>query len=153
VRQTFKDSEHLLRLAALFAAGILLFFITRAALMPAGFGELGHYRSGSLQDNRSHRLLFAGSAACAECHDDVVQTVSAGKHTSVHCEACHGPHQAHASDPTTVAAKRPDPLVLCATCHEKNVAKPRQFPQVDIQEHAAGASCTDCHQAHSPAME
>lgn len=153
MRQTFKDSEHLLRLAALFAAGILLFFITRAALMPEGFGELGHYRSGSLQDNRNQRLLFAGSAACAECHDDVAQTMSAGRHASVRCEACHGPLQSHANDPTTAAAGRPDPLVLCAVCHEKNVAKPQQFPQVDTQEHASGSSCIDCHQAHSPGLE
>lgn len=153
MRQTFKDSEHLLRLAGLFAAGVLLFFITRAALIPEGFGELGHYRPGSLQDNRNQRLLFAGSAACAECHGDALETLSAGRHAGVRCEACHGPLQSHASDPATAAAQRPDPLVLCAVCHEKNVAKSPQFPQVDAQEHAAGSSCTDCHEAHSPGME
>lgn len=153
MRQRFKDSEHLLRLAVLFAAGALLFFVTRAALVPEGFGELGHYRSGSLQDNRDQPLLFAGAAACAECHDDALQTVSAGGHAGVRCEACHGPLRTHASDPMTAAAKRPDPLVLCAVCHEKNVAKPPLFPQVDSQEHAAGSACIDCHQAHSPGME
>jgi hypothetical protein len=153
VRQKFKDSEHLLRLAGLFAAGVLFFFIARAALIPEGFGEFGHYRPGSLQDNRNHQLLFAGSAACAECHDDALQTLSAAGHAVVRCEACHGPLQSHASDPATAAAKRPDPLVLCAACHEKNVAKPLQFPQVDIQEHASGASCIECHEAHNPGME
>ncbi|MGE5602943.1 MAG: hypothetical protein ACM30E_07815 [Nitrososphaerales archaeon] len=151
MRQRFKDSEHLLRLAGLFAAGVALFFVARSALIPEGFGEYGHYRPGALQDNREKHNLFAGAAACADCHD-VTQALSAGKHASVHCEACHGALSAHASDPAKAAAKRPDPRLLCPVCHARNVAKPAQFPQVDPQEHAGGASCTDCHDPHSPGM-
>lgn len=153
VRQRFKDSEHLLRLAGLFTAGALLFLAARAALIPAGFGEYGHYRAGSLQDNRNKPLRFAGSAVCADCHDEAAQTVKAGKHAGVRCQACHGPLLAHTDDPVAAAAHRPDPLGLCPVCHEKNVAKPRGFPQVDTREHAAGSSCIDCHTAHSPGLQ
>jgi len=153
MRQTFKDAEHLLRFAGLFAVGIAAFFALRAAFIPKGFGELGHYRAGALEDNRQRLPRFAGAAACGDCHDDVRQTLRTGKHAGVHCEACHGPLAPHAADPIATAAKRPDPLSLCPVCHQKNVARPAAFPQVDAAEHAGGSSCTECHVAHNPGLE
>ena len=45
MRDGFKDREHLLRMAALFVAGLAAFVVLRGVLVPADFGELGHYRS------------------------------------------------------------------------------------------------------------
>jgi len=146
----FKDVEHLLRLAGLFAAGVVLFVGARAALVPDGFGALGHFRAASLQENRDQEPVFAGRAACAECHTDVVETLHGGGHSGVGCEACHGAQARHAADPGAPAPAKPEPARLCPVCHQRNAAKPRSFPQVDLAEHYGGEVCTTCHPSHQP---
>lgn len=152
MRERYRDYEHLLRLALLFVAGIAVFVVLRAVLVPEGFGDLGHYRPGALDDNRARTPSFAGQPACAACHDDVLEAKAKGKHAGVHCEACHGPLTAHAADPTTASATKPVVPALCVVCHESNVAKPASFPQVDPAEHAGEESCATCHAPHSPAV-
>jgi hypothetical protein len=146
------DYGHLGRFALLFVAGAVAFMVLRAVFIPAGFGDLGHYRSGALEDNREHRPSFAGQAACAECHEDALETKSRGKHAGVRCEACHGALAAHASDPTAAAASKPAVPDLCVVCHGESVSRPAGFPQVDPVEHAAGEACTACHAPHAPAV-
>jgi hypothetical protein len=149
----FGHKGHLVRVAALFAAGMLVFLGLHALLVPKGFGEYGHYRAGALDDNRARPLVHAGRAACVECHADVWETLQKGKHGNVHCEACHGPLGRHAEDPSASQAVKPDPRVLCARCHQQNVARPASFPQIDVAEHSAGESCLTCHKAHDPLDE
>jgi predicted CXXCH cytochrome family protein len=146
----FKDWEHLARVAGLFLAGLVAFLVLKAVFVPAGFGVYGHFRAGALDDNRARPLSYAGRVACAECHSDVVEVRQAGKHAAVSCEACHGPHAAHAADPSTTAARRPDAAQLCLVCHAANVAKPRSFPAIAVEEHAGTESCLTCHTAHNP---
>lgn len=153
MRQIFKDTEHLLRMAALFAVGLLAFVVLRAIFVPPGFGELGHFRTGALADNREHPLVHAGQDACAECHDEVVVVRKGGAHAAIGCEACHGALAAHAGDPGTVQARRPDPKATCLVCHRPNVAKPPSFPQVEPSEHGEGQACTSCHRAHNPKVQ
>jgi len=148
----YRDYAHLVRLALLFLAGIVVFLVVRAALVPKDFGALGHYRPGALDDNRERKPSFAGQAACAECHDDVLAAKSKGKHVTVHCEACHGALASHAADPTTAAASKPVVPALCLVCHLKNAAKPSKFPQVDPDDHAGTEPCNTCHAPHSPAV-
>src|SRR5262245_38330521 len=57
-----KDAEHLFRLAALFAAGLFVFGIARAELVPASFGTLGHYRANAIDDIRARPVAYAGQA-------------------------------------------------------------------------------------------
>ena len=146
----FKDREHLVRMGALFAGGLVIFVVARGLLVPAGFGQYGHFRAGALADNRAHQLRFAGRAACADCHDDVVKSRVGSKHASIGCEACHGPLAAHAADPDTQKPQLPDAAVLCVRCHQANVARPAAFPQVDPREHGDGQRCTECHKPHHP---
>lgn len=146
----FGHGGHLVRVAALFAAGIGSFFALRAVFVPAGFGVYGHYRAGAIDDSRARPIAFAGRAACVECHSDVPEAARGGPHAAIRCEACHGPLAGHASDPTATSAVRPDPGVLCARCHAANVARPARFPQVEVAEHAGGEACTACHPAHNP---
>ena len=70
--KSFKDAAHLVRLAVLFAAGLLAFGVARAALVPKDFGTLGHYRAGAIDDVRAKPIAYAGQKACAEWHVDVV---------------------------------------------------------------------------------
>jgi hypothetical protein len=148
----FRDSRHLLRAAALFGAGILVFLVLRALLVPPGFGALGPYREGALADNRSRAAVFAGRAACEECHSDIVDARKGSKHARVNCEACHGALAAHASDPTATKPARPDPKKTCLVCHLPNAAKPKGFPQVEPKDHGEGGACGDCHKPHHPEL-
>ena len=146
----FKDNEHLLRLAAVVAVGVLLLIFLRTQFIPKSFGQYGHYRADALKDITARPVAFAGQKACAECHGDVLEHKTAGKHTTVRCEACHGALANHAADPASVVPQLPDTRVLCARCHEANSAKPKNFPQVNAKEHSGGEKCNTCHQPHSP---
>lgn len=145
-----KDVEHLLRLAAVFVVGILIFLFARAQFVPKSFGQYGHYRGNALKEIASREPKFAGHQACEDCHTDVVDLKKTGKHAGVNCEACHGPLGNHAADPAAVVPQLPDTGVLCAKCHEANLAKPASFPQVDTKDHSGGQKCGICHVPHNP---
>ncbi len=150
MKPLFGHRGHLVRVAALFVAGIVVFLVLQALMVPKGFGAYGHYRPGAIDDNRARPLAHAGRDACVECHADVWEVLQKGKHAGVRCEGCHGPLARHAEDPSVGKAVKPDPKVLCARCHQENAARPASFPQVDAAGHSGGESCTSCHKAHDP---
>jgi hypothetical protein len=148
----FKDAGHLFRLAAVFIAGLLIFLVIRGFLVPKSFGQFGHYRANAVAEIAARPIKFAGHESCEGCHADVLDKKKNGKHAGVNCEACHGPQAQHVDDPTSVKPAKLDAAVLCARCHEANAAKPRNFPQVDTEEHSTGLPCDTCHQPHSPVI-
>jgi uncharacterized CHY-type Zn-finger protein len=145
-----RDVEHLLRLAAVFLIGIVLFLVVRAQLVPRSFGKYGHYRANAVGEISAIPVKFAGHQVCESCHSDVVEVKQAGPHAHVNCEACHGALARHADDPAAIQPQLPDSAVLCSKCHEANIAKPKGFPQVVSVEHSSGQKCTRCHVAHNP---
>jgi hypothetical protein len=147
-----RDAEHLLRVLGLFLAGLVVFLGLRAWLVPAGFGTLGHYRPGALDDNRQGPLVHAGRAACAECHEEPARRLASGAHARVGCESCHGAQGAHARAPEEGTPRPPDAARLCLGCHRALVGRPAAFPQVDPADHAGEAACTECHVPHHPAQ-
>ena len=149
----FKDVEHLLRMAALMVAGVILFVIVRAALVPDDFGLYGHYRAQAIEVNRAKAIVYAGQQACADCHDDVVKTRAEGPHVRVACEGCHGPAAAHAGAPDQAKLTRPDGRQLCARCHAAKTGKPSWYRTVDLKEHAGEESCLSCHTPHNPRIQ
>jgi hypothetical protein len=151
-RDLFKDKEHLLRMAGIFAGGIVLFLVMHMLLVPKTFGLYGHYRAAAMSDVAAKPLSYAGRAACAECHANVVELQKAGKHATLGCEACHGPQLRHAGQPMDVKPVKLDTKKLCPTCHTANPARPKWFKQVKVQEHSSGEACDTCHQPHSPQM-
>lgn len=146
----FQDAEHVLRLAGLFLAGLVLFFVLRAWLVPDDFGVYGHYRSRAILDNRNREPVYAGQAMCLDCHEEQAAERQAGRHALVRCEACHGPLAAHAEGRTEERPARPDARKLCVTCHEAGTGRPPAFPQVVPAEHAGDEACTACHRPHAP---
>jgi len=148
----FKNGGHLFRLAGVYIAGTLLFLVIRAFVVPHSFGQYGHYRGAAISEIADHPLHFAGHATCETCHSDVAQTKAAGKHATVNCEACHGAQGKHAEDPASVDPGKPDTAVLCLRCHAQSAARPKDFPQVNADEHSGGAPCGTCHQPHSPVI-
>ncbi len=150
MRRWFHDSGHLVRPAVVLLAGLALFLVVRAAVIPKGFGRYGPYRPGALDAIRQRPISYAGQDACVLCHEEQANARKAGKHAHVACEACHGPLAKHADDPTANVPKLPDVADLCRRCHEKDAAKPAGFPQVVTAEHSGGMACNACHQPHNP---
>jgi hypothetical protein len=148
----FKDSGHLFRLAAVFAAGFLVLVLARGFLLPKSFGQYGHFRGDAMHEIAALPVNYAGHDTCESCHSDVFDIKKTGKHASVRCESCHGPQAKHADDPGTLKPERPNVATLCIRCHEANSAKPRKFPQVVSEEHSGGVVCNTCHTPHSPAI-
>ncbi len=151
MRITLKDAAHLIRLVVVVLIAVAAFAGLRSLLVPKTFGQYGHYRGDALEETRQRAVSFAGRAACAECHDAVLEVKKTGKHAMVGCEACHGPLAKHAEDPS-LKPTRPNTATLCARCHEKNSAKPQGFPQVVTKDHNTGMACGDCHQPHQPKL-
>ena len=149
----FKDVEHLFRLAAIFAFGILTFAIARAQLVPDDFGRLGHYRAGAIDEIRARPIAHAGQKACAECHSDVVEVRLPSRHKAVSCETCHGPLAKHAAGDDTFTFTKLDAQPLCVRCHAAKTGKPERYPRVDVKEHAGDELCVSCHKPHDPRIE
>jgi hypothetical protein len=150
MRTSFEHTGHLFRLAGLFAAGVLVFVVGRALLVPDTFGTWGHYRAAAVAEAAARSPVHAGRAACSACHSDVVDARAGSAHEPIGCESCHGPLAAHAADPASVVPERPDPAETCASCHRALEARPGWFPTVDPREHAADEPCTSCHDPHAP---
>jgi predicted CXXCH cytochrome family protein len=148
----FRDVEHLFRLAAIFLAGVVVFLIARAILVPADFGVYGHYRASAVDDEMARPVVHAGQTVCAGCHTDIVEIRAAAKHASVACETCHGPQAAHAEAPDVVKPRLPEMASLCIGCHAARTGKPKWYPTVDVAEHSGGESCATCHTSHDPRM-
>jgi uncharacterized CHY-type Zn-finger protein len=146
----FKDAEHLLRVALVFVAGIIIFVLVRAALVPHSFGEYGHYRGNSITEIAAQPVVFAGHQACEDCHSDIVAVKTKGKHAGVNCEACHDALAKHTEDPESLQPPKLDTAVLCVRCHAVNGSRPKNFPQIVVEEHSGGLPCETCHQPHDP---
>jgi hypothetical protein len=151
MRKFLQDKEHLVRMAGLFLAGVLVFLIVRALLVPGDFHQYGHFRTGALADSAARAATYAGREACASCHSDVLEARKGSRHDAIGCEACHGALSAHASDPG-VKPERPEAQPLCLGCHRKDGARPKNFPQVIPEDHMGGEACGTCHKPHHPEM-
>jgi len=148
-----RNAGHLFRLAAVFAAMFIVFLLVRALLVPKGFGRYGHYRAEALAEIAAKPINYAGHQACENCHSDVVEVKSQGKHKGVKCESCHGPLARHVDDPASVQPAKLEATSLCPRCHTANAAKPKKFPQVAPEDHSGGVPCDTCHKPHTPAIE
>jgi hypothetical protein len=146
----YNDYRHLVRIAGVFAVGIVIFLVGRSLLVPSDFGRYGHYRAGALDDARARPIAFAGQAACVECHSDIGDVRRESRHARVSCEACHGPLATHAAGDAPLKPQRPVGRAECVGCHAKSASKPPAFPQVVAADHAGDNKCIECHNPHSP---
>lgn len=149
----FRHKGHVLRVAGLFACGLVGFLVIRHALIPSDFGKFGFYRAGALDDARAHPVVYAGHETCEVCHSAVVEARANSKHKILNCEACHGPLAKHASGDDPNKPKEPDSKVLCLRCHLKMPGKYEGFPQVSPADHPTDAPCIVCHKPHSPKIQ
>ncbi|NOZ14231.1 MAG: hypothetical protein GXO69_11435 [Acidobacteria bacterium] len=94
-----------------------------------------------------------GNNSCLECHDSVQASIARTPHTfanHVSCEACHGPGNAHAKDPSAnnirsfKNSSAKEIVATCTKCHSD------KHPL--LSSHLSnGQACLECHSlGHSP---
>lgn len=145
-----KIPEQIKLLAVVVTFIISAFLIVRPMLIPEGFGEQGHFRSGALNDAVAVQFKYAGKASCVECHDDMTEMLAAGYHKKLSCEVCHGPLAGHIEDSDENAPTFPRERTLCPVCHEYLASRPTGFPQIVSQSHNSLKACISCHEPHDP---
>jgi DmsE family decaheme c-type cytochrome len=105
---------------------------------------------------------FIGAEACATCHEGYEASVKATKHGQAKdprspwaaqgCESCHGPGEAHASDPEKVKPRQFDRIAAsevtdtCVTCHNRGT----HALWKGSQHESRNVSCVSCHSVHKP---
>ncbi len=129
--------KHLVRAGALLLAVLIVVFVVpRVMPIPVSLEEYGFYPKNSeknIQEWASLPLQYADHAICGDCHHNKYNSWEKAKHSTVSCESCHGPGVAHVEKGAelTVDTSRES----CGLCHEKVLARPKDFPQVDLREH------------------
>jgi hypothetical protein len=141
--------EQVKRLTVIAVILITLFFISRNILIPADFGEYGHYRTSAVTEIVTQEIKYAGRQICYDCHDDVVDLKQTGYHKNLSCEVCHGPAAAHTEDEEVELAV-PRERGHCPICHEYLPSRPTGFPQIIAASHNPNKPCIKCHDPHDP---
>ena len=139
--------------AAALVAGLAVALLVLGAAFSAFYGEYGFHPEENARSWAALTPSYADSALCQRCHQPEYAPWVASRHRAVVCESCHGPLAAHAAETSpnapagsVVLAKVPD--AICVACHGKAIGRPAAFPQVDVAQHYAGASCLWCHNPH-----
>jgi DmsE family decaheme c-type cytochrome len=105
---------------------------------------------------------YVGAETCATCHQGYEASITASKHGQAKdprtpaaargCESCHGPGEAHASDPEKVKPRQFDRIAArevtdtCVTCHNRGT----HAQWKGSQHEARNVSCVNCHSVHAP---
>lgn len=155
-----QHTKHLWRAAILLVLALTVIIVGRHFAVPASFGEMGFFRGDALYEFMDKPPGHGGTAACAECHDDIAEEKAAGSHATVQCEVCHDLLIAHVQDDEKIADMAVDrSWKLCGQCHQHLVARPAGMPQVNLAEHLElepgepipAEVCLDCHDTvHNP---
>lgn len=149
--------RHVYRLFGLVAVLVAAALILRAALVPATFGDLGHFRAAAIDEARTRDARHVGQSTCAECHDDVADLHSKDAHARVQCETCHGLGARHVAADGDGDILRPDGREACLECHRLLLARPGEFAQIVVADHYRyigvedpATLCIACHDPHEP---
>ncbi len=143
--------NHLIRAGAVIGVLIIAFVVLRAMPPPKSLADFGFHK---VEDNEkewaSQPLRYADPSTCNACHQEQHSAWETAQHSPVSCESCHGPGQAHADTGAKVVVDTS--RELCALCHARLLARPPQFPQVDLERHGEQAECVTCHDPHEPRL-
>ena len=160
-----EHAKHIWRVVIILIVLLVVTVTVQHFSIPKSFGIEGHYRYDNVSEHMSKQLIHGDIAACRNCHDKVWEEKSGGKHASVSCEVCHEPLAYHVKGDKKVAAMPINrSYTLCAYCHQKLEARPKDFPQVSFKEHliAQGMElsdkipdkiCITCHNSHIPVIK
>ena len=139
------------RLLLSFVVFVSVFVVIKQFVTPDSFGDYGHYRANSIEDNIAKTLVYKGEDECIKCHIDIFELKDSDLHSGVSCESCHYPK----IDAITECKVNP-PVVIgsikfCIQCHELNFARESiRFPNLDIKDQKGDQNCIECHNPHAP---
>jgi hypothetical protein len=145
-----KLPQQIKSLAVIFALAIAAFIAAKIIFTPKTFGKYGHYRASAVDEVASLPIIYAGSQACAECHDDVAALKAGSNHRGLTCEVCHDAAAKHAEAPEELIPPAPRERGQCPLCHGYDPSRPTGFPQIQTALHNPGKPCMSCHNPHNP---
>ena len=150
------------------------YVLARGFLVPDSFGKYGQYRGDNLEEQMNILVPRHGDGvkSCAVCHQERVENIAQTPHKVIDCETCHGPLRTHVEYDNIEAFlenpenyERTGPMEihsaqeLCIKCHDAQVAKPKDYPQVVVVTHLEEREmeigpnvCMECHNPHDPEM-
>ncbi len=140
--------KHIVRLIVVIVVFLALALLAKWYFTADSFYRYGHYRADSVPEIAAQEPAFQTARYCQSCHAERYAQWSANSHKTVICEVCHGAAQGHPQN-----GKLPipsDTVKLCTLCHEAMPGRPRTQPQIDLDQHSAGAQCIVCHNPHAP---
>jgi hypothetical protein len=138
------DSYKHIILACKILIGLILGFIAfRNVITPVAYGEYDLFWKRAVNYwNTQIPMEHVGVSTCQEpgCHVIESDLWASSKHRDISCESCHSP---------PASREKPEPID-CLTCHQKLMARPTNFPQVQEPEHYPEDRCLKCHDPHAP---
>ncbi len=150
MQRLFHMPPQLFRILLLAVGIVVVYSIARYFLTPPSFEQYhAWYRGAALAELATRDRVYAGKQACEQCHPDEYEKLTKHEHKSLACESCHGPGEAHTSDPRKDNIDRSS-YAACLRCHEANPSRPKWHKQIVIKNHYTGSKCTECHVPHSP---
>lgn len=158
VDNPIRHAKHVFRILLLLAATIVAIILGRSAFVPDTWGQYGWYRGANVAEQRDRPVRHGGDVSCQRCHEKQAAAHDDGAHISVRCEVCHAPVAQHAVGGQKIGAMPTHrDRNLCLRCHRRLTARPKDFPQIEPQQHVEDnggewgeAVCFDCHDPHSP---
>ncbi|MBU2534906.1 MAG: hypothetical protein ABIK32_05835 [Chloroflexota bacterium] len=144
--------EHLVRagLVVLIVLAVIV-VVPRVVPAPAIFEEYGFYPKSSDENTEEWASLpvkYVDNVSCSSCHQENFSSLKEAEHSGVSCETCHGPGKDHID--TGIGMEIDNSREFCGLCHDSVVARPSEFPQVNLDEHGGQSNCVTCHNPHSP---
>ncbi len=158
-----KHTKHIFRVVLALVFAIVALLLGRGFFVPKTWAAYGWYRGANVEEQMAHPVMHGGDQSCVSCHEakdhqSKLEQHDKGKHANVRCEVCHAPVATHAKD-----GKRIAPMAvqktrdLCLLCHRQLEARPKDFPQIQPQQHVekmggtwSETVCFDCHDPHDP---
>lgn len=142
-----------LKRAGLVLVGLLVivFIVPRVIPVPAIMDSFGFHKVNKEANSElwaSLPMQYSNTQVCNDCHQTQYTAWTVAGHRTVSCETCHSAATSHVTGgpPPQVDTSQ----VLCATCHDRLISRPANFPQVDIVAHAGENKCIVCHNPHDP---
>ncbi len=141
--------QHIFRLFLLFLVFLGIILLIRI-FIPDSLREHKVQIASAVEREKAREIKFAGTSACAVCHEDQYNIKKNGYHKNLSCETCHGPAQGHTENPTEIKPPAPRDRKFCPVCHAYNASRPIGFPQINPVAHNPLQPCITCHEPHDP---
>jgi hypothetical protein len=142
--------EQAVRIVSLFVVLAAVLLVVWQFILPPEMKEPALQQMSATVREANKEIKYAGAEICGQCHEKEHDIKITGYHRDLSCEACHGPAQKHADNPTDVKPTSPKKRDYCSYCHNYNSSRPTGFPQINPDTHNPRKPCITCHNPHNP---